>query len=116
VDWAIKELARRNGGAAPSLAWFSLLRRGANVTRAMFADEPRTRTSVVIEEESAPEGDRAPEITAAEAAKILGVTPQHVRRIRHKIGVLRPKPSITFDRQMVEAYALAHPRSNRSSA
>jgi hypothetical protein len=105
VAVAIKILSDRNGGAAPTPSWLPLLRRGANATRARFADEPRTRTFEVIEAESAPEADRAQEITAAEAAKILGITSQHCRRIRHKIGFLREKP-ITFDRQMVNAYAV----------
>jgi hypothetical protein len=107
--------SNRNGGAAPTPAWLPLLRRGANVTRARFAGETTKRTYEVIEAESAPEGDQAHEMTAVEAAERIGITEQYCRRIRHKIGVLREKP-ITFDRQMVEAYILAHPRSRRSAA
>jgi hypothetical protein len=115
ISVAIKLLSDRNGGAAPTPSWLPELRRGANITRARFADETRTRTLAVIEAESAPEGDRDQEMTAVEAARLIGITEQYCRRVRHKIGVLREKP-ITFDRQMVEAYALAHPRSRRSAA
>ena len=115
VALAIKILSDRNGGVAPTPEWLPLLRRGANVTRARFADEPRTRTFEVIEEVSDLTGDQTQEMTAVEAAERIGITEQYCRRIRHKIGVLREKP-ITFDGQMVEAYALTHPRSKRSAA
>jgi hypothetical protein len=87
VQWYIEEQKRRNG-AAPMIGWAPMLRRGANVTKdAMFVDEPRTRTLQVIEAGSEPDDDdRSQQITAVEAAKILGISPQHCRRIPARSG------------------------------
>jgi hypothetical protein len=101
VEWFLRNYpSSRNGGAVFEIEWLPKLRRAA-----MFVDEPRTRTSEVIEPSFDPDVDRSQEITAAEAAEILGVTPTHTRRIRHKIGFLREHP-ITFDRATVDAYKL----------
>jgi hypothetical protein len=115
-QWYIENQKHLNGGAPRMAAWAPLARRGANVTKAMFAGEPRPRTLEIEEAESAPEGDRAQEMNAAEVAEFLGYKwAQSVRRIRHKIGgVLREKPEITFERDAVIAYKM-HRDTERST-
>jgi hypothetical protein len=106
IKWYIEDQKRRNGGAPRIAEWAPLARRGANITkRAMFGDEPRTRTFEEAEAESAPEVDHSQGMTAVEAAEILGLTPTHVRRIRDQIGTL-PGKSIRFSQDAVVAYKL----------
>jgi hypothetical protein len=101
-DHYIREQTRLTG-AAPDLWFAPLARRGANVTKAMFGDETTKRTLEVEAAESAPAGDQSQVMTAVEAAKELGITEQHCRKIRHKIGV-QPGKQITFHRDDLIAY------------
>jgi len=114
----IEAQTRLNGAPPDGYGFATLARRGANVTKAMFADEPRTRTLEIEKAESPPEGDRFQEMNAAEVAEFLGYKwPQSVRRIRHKIGgVLREKPEIAFDRDAVIAYKLHRDNERKSTA
>lgn len=90
------------------------LNRIANATKArMSAEGQRTRTFEANTAPSVPDVDRPQEITVAEAAKILGITPRHVRRIADQIGTLRSQP-ITFDRELVEAYKLHRDEKRRA--
>jgi hypothetical protein len=106
IQWYIEDQKRRNGGAPRMAAWAQLARRGANITtKAMFADEPRTRTFEEVEAESEPDVDHSQEMTAVEAAEYLDITPTHCRRIRGQIGTSGERP-IRFSRDAVIAYKM----------
>jgi hypothetical protein len=107
VDWALKELARRNGGAALSIKWLEKARRAAHNARSMSHVRHDSATLPPDESESAPNR----ELTVPETAAKIGVDPRSVYRLIDTDPLLAAaitnlKP-LRFDEQQVDA----HPRS-----
>jgi hypothetical protein len=107
VEWAIKELTARNGGAALAIKWLGKSRRAAHNARSMSHVRHESATLPPDESESAPNR----ELNVPETANRLGVDPRSVYRLIDTDPVLvaaitNLKP-LRFNEQQVDA----HPRS-----
>ena len=118
VALAIKLSSGRNGGAAPRADWLGKLRRGANVARSMSRVGHDSATFPLDESESSQNQEQ--ELSVLQTAVIIGVDPRTVYRLIERDLVLAlaisHRDPLRFDRQMVEAYAAAHPRSRGAAA
>jgi hypothetical protein len=95
------------------LAVASLVRQAADQYR-MSDVRHRARTSCPDPASSNPT-DEPHEITASQAAQMLGLTDRHVRRIASQLGVVRVKP-LMFDTAAVQAYASRRQTEGRRTA
>jgi hypothetical protein len=112
VAWALAELAKRNGGAAPSIKWLPKSRRAAHNARRLSHVRHDSATFPLDQSES-PQSQTP--IKVSEAASIIGVDSRTVYRLIDRDAVLAltitSRDPLRFDPELVKAYAAAHPRS-----
>jgi hypothetical protein len=102
-----------NRAAAPAAILAVLVKQAADQYRAMSDVGPRPQTSGP-DPASSIQADPH-EVTASQAAQMLGITDRHVRRIASQLGVVRVKP-LMFSTAAVEAYASRRAAEGRRSA
>lgn len=108
VQWAIKVISSRNGGAGPRSEAIPLLPEGARRKRAMSKIRP---TDVTLPPDR-PESPASDEITIRQASAITGLSEGYVYRIRGELGVSQEQPVILVSRRLWEA---RKPRKIRST-
>jgi hypothetical protein len=111
----IKHVKVRDAIAPPPrlLSLAVLVKQAADQYRAMSDVGPRPQTSGP-DPASSSQADPH-EVTASQAAQMLGITDRHVRRIASQLGVVRVKP-LMFSTAAVEAYASRRAAEGRRSA
>jgi hypothetical protein len=115
VRFTIRHQQRHDGIPldADLLQLHHLLRHTAEQYRRMSDVGQQLPTSAPVRGDS----PHAPpeQLTAAEAAFILGCSDRHVRRLADQIGTIRRRPLIMFDRSAVEAYAARRQAQRRAA-
>jgi hypothetical protein len=115
LQLGIKHLKVRDAIAPPPrlLAIAGLVKQAADQYRAMSYVGPRPRTS---RPDPASSSQADPhEVTANQAAQMLGITDRHVRRLASQLGIVRVKP-LMFSTAAVEAYASRRQTERRRTA
>jgi hypothetical protein len=80
-QYAIKAYAERNGGAAPSIEWEPMMRRGANVTAREMSQVTRDQVISPPDEPESAVDSRKRDLSVIEAAAVIGISRGHLHRL-----------------------------------